>query len=116
VKNNYYEMLGTLSLNQKLWKNSLGEATRAWQEAAKLQSKSLGFQSKELEEDWFLKVMELYYQTWLAQARVKASQANLIRSESLVKAVEARSARGALSKPDLLQAKSVHEIAQVHLD
>jgi len=104
----FFETGGTLSLSQKLWKDSFGYATRLGQQTGELQSKANLAKFEGSFENWILQIVEIYYGAWLAQTQSKIAKDNVARQRRLLKITRIKTRRGTAEEPDLLQVQSSH--------
>jgi len=114
-ENKFSESTISLSITQNLWKNSFGYGTKANKNSALEQSKYLGYQFNETEEEWLKNSINIYYRAWNNKAQVSAEIENLKRRKRLVKITKIKLKRGTAEYPDVLQVESAKNSAQVSL-
>lgn len=103
----YFESKAKLSLSQSLWRNFLGQSTRATLRSGELKNQARALEFGDNIQNWALQIMNLYYDSWLAKARVLAAEANTQRRLRLEKIMQIKKRRGTAEEPELLQVQSV---------
>lgn len=110
---NYFQTVGSLFVEQSLWRDFLGGGTRAKRLAGKANTEALGFDTQEKMENWALSLIKLYYDAWFALAELKAEDERLLRQERLIGWTEILVRRGNSERPDLLQVQSALSQAKI---
>lgn len=111
-----YESRLELGLRQPLWRNAFGRSTRYALESGELMTRLVEFELQGSIEEWFFEFTNIFYNAWLAQARVLAAQSNLERRQKLLDITEIRIRRGTAERPDFLQAQSALIESEANLD
>ncbi len=111
----FAETRGLLSVRQNLWKDSFGVSSRAALEASALGSDLSRAKFEEGRQSWYFELAQLYYDSWLAQQQVMASEQSRNRRNRLVSIMQKRSGRGTAERPDLLQVEAALANTKVEL-
>ncbi len=112
----YFDTQSTLSITQKLWADSFGQATRAQQRSAKKFSEAEGLQAQVGMEEWVLGLVRLYYGAWLSQAQARAAKEGFDRKVRFQSLVGLQAQRGTAEKPDVLQVEGAVTAAKNQLE
>lgn len=102
----YRETKGSIGVSQNLLQDAFGFSTREGIEAANLQSDSQKESFRDQAESWALSIVELYYQAWGAQERLRAMQESVSKKKRLVDTTRLKLKRGTSEEPDLIQVQS----------
>lgn len=102
----FFETKAILEVSQDLWRNAFGYQTRRQLLSGELLTLGKSAEIEEAQEQWFLQLAQLFYDSWLAQAQTQAALDNLKRRERLLKITLAKANRGTAEEPDVLQVKS----------
>jgi outer membrane protein TolC len=105
-----------LEIAQSLWRDSFGSSTRNLLNSGKLKSEAKKIALEAEIEDWFLQFSSLYYQVWLTQRRVEATQLSLERKERLASLFQRRKQLGISEEADQIQISSAVDQTRVQLD
>jgi outer membrane protein TolC len=115
TRNQYYESKAQFTVTQNLWQDSFGAATRATATSGELGREAAKAAVEVGVQDWAASLMDVFYASWLAQARVFTARDNLARRERLESITKIRERRGTSEEPDLLQVTSARINASVQL-
>lgn len=102
----YYESKLSFGVEQSLWANAFGRATRSQVQAGIAADRATTAGLENSVESWAMGMMEVFYNAWLAKMRVNAMIENTKRRERLEKILRIKTRRGTAEEPDLLQVKS----------
>lgn len=105
-----------LELAQSLWRDAFGSSTRDLLSSGKIKSEAKKVALESEIEDWFLQFTSLYYQVWLTQRRVEATQSSLDRKERLASLFQRRKNLGISEEADQIQIASAVDQTRVQLD
>ncbi len=117
----YNESRGQITLAQDLLQDFLGRSTDLLLDAGELQKKALEAQFLEGATEFVIQLNQLYYQAWVSQARLVATQKNLEANQRLLRISRKKLNRGTTERPDFLQIKSSainaeNEVSQARQD
>lgn len=112
----YYESRLGVQLSQKLWQDAFGNATRRSLESGILAKEAslLGVRAKS--EDYVRSLIGVFYEAWLAKARVKAAVDNVSRRQRLARIMNIKVQRGTAEEPERLQVASALSMAETQED
>jgi outer membrane protein TolC len=105
-----------LEITQSLWRDAFGGSTRGLLASGRLKSEAKKVALEAEIEDWFLQFTSLYYQVWLTQRRVEATQLSLQRKERLASLFQRRKQLGISEEADQIQIASAVDQTRVQLD
>ncbi|MBX9768954.1 MAG: TolC family protein [Bdellovibrionales bacterium] len=108
-----FETRATLSITQELWKNFLGEATRASRDALALQSKGAEAAMKSSAEKWAMDLIGLYYSGWFLQSNLRELDKQTLRRKRLLGILQLRARRGTSEPSDVHQIEAAVESLEV---
>ncbi|MGE0614824.1 MAG: TolC family protein [Bacteriovoracia bacterium] len=101
-----YETKPSFTLVQNLWKDGFGSGTRRGLEAGEFGREASQAAFDESLEEWVLGIVDIYYNAWMLQSRIKTAQDSLKRRQRLASITESKARRGTAERPDVLQVKS----------
>lgn len=110
-----YTSEAKVGLRQNLWNDAFGSSTRKALEAADLQSQSVRATVEEGAEEWANKLIDFYYNVWLAQNSVRAGMLSVDRRNRLVEITQTKLRRGTSERPDFLQVESAQISSRIVL-
>jgi outer membrane protein len=111
----YYESIGSVSLSQNLLKDSFGKASRETAKNYQLMSEKTELEYKQNIADYAVAVINQFYNSWLAQQNVFASEKNLQTKVKLLQASQIKFSRGTSEKAEFLQAEAAKLLAETNL-
>lgn len=111
----FYQTIGSISLNQNLWKDSFGYASRKGEEASLYNMKINELSILESRQVWFFDLTKLYYMAWFLQTRVKEAYDSVQRRERLLEITKLKLNRGTSERSDLIQVQSSLDQARINL-
>ncbi len=103
---NYFESRAVFAIEQSLWANAFGRASRRNVEAGMDRDRATTAMVRDSVENWSLGMMRIFYDAWLAKTRHQAMVQNVKRRERLERILRIKTRRGTSEEPDLLQVKS----------
>lgn len=109
----FKKTLATLSVSQNLWKNSFGKQTKARIESGRLLEQATEAKTTDELLDWMEGLIGIFYDSWLAQQRVRLSEENILRKKRLLNITNLQVRRGTSESPDLLQVKRTVSVAEI---
>lgn len=113
--NDYKQSVAEIQLQQSLLKDSFGYSFRARKKATQSRGQSIQWETRKDFEEATLAFINQYYNSWLLQQNVLSLKANVQRQKRLVKVMTARSRKGAISRPDLIQIETLLATTKTNL-
>ena len=105
-KQENYQSQGAITVKQSLWRNFLGHAWNAEEQAILLGDKASKEQLQAQLEELAMLIVNQYYQAWLLQARLRATYQNIKLQQRLLRVSKIKFDLGTADKADILQIKA----------
>lgn len=112
----YFETRFNLTASQSIWQGLVRGADRKRALAGRAGSAASTLARDAEHDQATLELIALYYRAWLAQADVRAAQANTLAKQRLQDVTRLRARRGTAERPDQLHAESGLKSAQNQAD